>query len=183
MTLSRERIAFLVLLGLAVAAFTVDRMFFGVTGGPASARADVSAASSMQQNVTPPVAIEPRPPVTSTQKASAALAMKLKSLDVSSEALDDLADTFREPQAGKITPDGTVSDNPRMAVEAKPPLPVVKAVLTGSTPSIIANGRPYRLGDLVGSWRVAEIERDVVTFEWQGIVEHYRVRKDHSIGN
>jgi hypothetical protein len=55
-----------------------------------------------------------------------------------------------------------------------PPLPTVTAVLVGSSPSIIADGKQVGLGKSIGPWRVIAIAADAVTFDCGGQIAQCR---------
>jgi hypothetical protein len=122
-------------------------------------QAQVTRRNNLNVRVTP----LPAPPLTPAPKPDVAPAMKYAEV-----ATKDLFSKDRNPTV--------VIDPPKIEEPKKmPPLPVVYGVLglASGTKAIMsektgAAGKPVQVGDTIGEFKIAALDSETVTFDWDG---------------
>lgn len=168
MALSKQRLVLVGVLGVAGGAYTVDRLFFGASAPQSAAAALVEEVTTAVSTIVEPGATAPT--VSRTDASMTELAERLRALDIEA-SLTDLPESFRVWQA-----QATEDVAPESPAEPEMPGPVVTAILSGTKPAAVADGRTVRVGELVADWMVVDIAQDHVVFERDGRRVESRVR-------
>jgi hypothetical protein len=178
MKLTRERKVYLAVLSAAGAIWGIDRVV--LSGGPQGAHAGVvqqtvapqvdRVASAADDAATRSIAKSPAPARAADRTAQPTLASRLKELSqrvAEGDGLNASSGLFEEPEWAKpaVSEKAKAVDPAATEAEFRDSHELTAVLTVAGKPMAIINGRLLQIGETLGGYRLAEIQRDAVLLE------------------